>query len=302
MTAILDCVTVFIKKAVMISLHIAPYWICGIATGAAIIQVFSVEKIKKSRFLYGFTGIFAGAFLGVVSPVGLYGALPISGALAAAGIPVSTIFSYLISTPLINPNLFIYTAGVFGYQMAFARLAGAIALGISSGFIIWFLGRVKKDQLIVPQSFVVSKTNTDGICSSRMKKRGFVTEFIHFLRFSSPYFFLAIIISVVIEMFVPQTIVRNMLGSKNPFSVVFAAGLSIPLYLCGGNTVPFIHELVNAGMNHGAALAFFIAGPATKISNITFLSSILGVRGIIFFLTITLSASIAIGYFYGYLF
>ena len=102
-------------------------------------------------------------------------------------------------------------------------------------------------------------------------------------------------------MFVPQTIVRNMLGSKNPFSVVFAAGLSIPLYLCGGNTVPFIHELVNAGMNHGAALAFFIAGPATKISNVTFLSSILGVRGIIFFLTITLSASIAIGYFYGYL-
>jgi len=298
---------IFLKKALSLSLHIAPYWIGGIAIGSAVTQILSIEKIKKSRLLYGFPGILAGALLGVISPIGLYGALPITGALTAAGIPVATIVSFLISTPLINPNLFIFTAGVFGYSMAFARLFSALLLGITGGCIILILSRMNKEALLVPVTLLMP--SGDGRGHGKAKNmvplkgsiKGFLREFTHFLRFSTPYFLLAIVISVAIEMFIPPSVVEGLLGSGNPFSVVIAAVLSVPLYLCGGNTIPFIHELVNSGMNRGAALTFFIAGPATKISNITFLSSILGVRGISFFLAITLSAAVIMGYWYGFI-
>jgi uncharacterized membrane protein YraQ (UPF0718 family) len=120
------------------------------------------------------------------------------------------------------------------------------------------------------------------------------------MRFSTPWFLVAMTIAALIDVYVPRTMVQHLVGSKNIFSVPIAAALSIPLYICGGNTIPFVHELVGSGMDRGAALAFFIAGPATKISNITFLSSILGVRGMAFFLTITLGAAVLFGYWYGF--
>jgi uncharacterized protein len=301
------------KSFIMISiffhmcLAIAPYWIMGIAIGSAITQVLSIEKLKSNRLLYGFPGILTGAFLGVISPIGLYGALPIAMSFAGAGVPVATIFAFLISTPLINPNLFIFTAGVFGYSMAFARLFSALLLGIIGGCCIWTLCRMKKESLLVSASLTFSYDkggNGHGCTSeSSIKKgsiKGFFREFYHFLRFSLPYFLIAIVIAVAIEVLVPKAIVRDLLGSHNPFSVVIATLLSIPLYVCGGNTIPFIHELVNSGMNRGAALAFFIAGPATKISNITFLTSMLGVRGVKFFLMITIGAAYVLGYCYGF--
>lgn len=298
-------IPVFFKTLGQMSLSVAPYWVIGIAIGSALLQVVSIEKIKKSRMLYGFPGIIAGAVLGVVSPIGLYGALPVSFSLGAAGVPVATIFSFLIATPLINPNLFVYTAGVFGYSMAFARLFSALALGIAGGAVIWMLGRINRSSLLVGTSILFTEADRSGpAAKSRLVGRGsfkgFCREFIHFIRFSAPWFLVAMTIAALIEVFVPRTLVQHLVGSKNIFSVPIAAALSIPLYICGGNTIPFVHELVNSGMDRGAALAFFIAGPATKISNITFLSSILGVRGVAFFLTITLGAAVLFGYWYGF--
>jgi uncharacterized membrane protein YraQ (UPF0718 family) len=283
----------------------APYWILGIALGSAVTQILSVEKIKKSRFLVGVPGIVVGALFGVLSPIGLYGAVPISCSFAAAGVPASTIFAFLISTPLINPNYFIFTAGVFGYPMAFARLFSALLLGVTGGCIIWSLGRFKRESVLNVDSLARARNGhaRGTLLPESLRKKGsfsgFCREFIHYIRFSAPYFLIAVVLAALIQAFVPVYAVEKVLGLQNPFSVIIASALSIPLYLCGGNTIPFVHELVNSGMSKGAALAFFIAGPAMKISNITFLSSLLGVRGVTFFLTITLAASIAFGYWYG---
>ncbi len=307
MELILSYGSIFLGTLSRIGLSVAPYWILGIAIGSAIIQIISVEKIKKNRLLYGFPGIIAGAILGVISPLGLYGALPIAWSFAAAGVPTATIFAFLISTPLINPNLFIFTAGVFGYSMAFARLFSALLLGTIGGCIIWTLCRIKKESLVVSASLTISENRGIGHCrpvGPSCKKgsiKGFLHEFHHFLRFSTPYFFIAIALATIIEAFIPQDAIQSLLGSHNPFSVIIATGLSVPFYLCGGNTIPFIHQLVDSGMNQGAALAFFIAGPAAKMSNIAFLSPMLGVRGVMFFLTITISAAVLLGYSYGFI-
>jgi uncharacterized membrane protein YraQ (UPF0718 family) len=281
----------------------APFWILGIAIGSAITQVISMEKIKNNPLLYGFKGIFTGALLGVVSPIGLYGGLPIALSLSASAVPAATIFAFLIATPLINPNLFIFTAGVFGFPMAFARLASALLIGILGGCVIRTLGTGPL-RFSVPSAIPVNEGKghclRSACAATKTRKRGFFPEFYHFLKFSTPYFMIALALATVIETLVPHQLVVSVLGSQNPFSVVIATGLSVPFYLCAGNTIPFIHELVNAGMNQGAALAFFIAGPAAKISNIAILSPVLGARGVLFFLSLSVGSAVLFGYLYGF--
>jgi uncharacterized membrane protein YraQ (UPF0718 family) len=188
--------------------------------------------------------------------------------------------------------------------MAFARLLSAFVLGITSGCILLLLTKVKQDNLLVHRSLIFDSTRNEHLQKSLKKMsqkgsfKGFVHEFSRYMRFSTPFFLIATTIAAAITVFISPEFIKQLLGSQNRFSILIATLMSIPLYLCGGNTIPFIHELVKSGMTQGAALAFFIAGPATKISNISFLTSILGIRGVVYFLTLTIGASLLFGYWY----
>jgi uncharacterized membrane protein YraQ (UPF0718 family) len=59
------------------------------------------------------------------------------------------------------------------------------------------------------------------------------------------------------------------------FAVPLAAILGIPLYACGGGTIPLIRSLLFSGMAKGSALAFFIVGPATRITPLMAMTSVL---------------------------
>ena len=88
------------------------------------------------------TTILIASALGAVSPVGSYIIIPMSAALFRTGVPVSVLMALIVSTPLINPNLFVLTAGAFGMEMALLRLISAILLGSLAGYTtLWLLKR-----------------------------------------------------------------------------------------------------------------------------------------------------------------
>ena len=89
------------------------------------------------------------------------------------------------------------------------------------------------------------------------------------------YVVLGILLGSVVEVFVPGEIILAAFSSKNWYSVLFAALLGVPLYACGGGAIPLIRSLILGGMSQGAALAFFVVGPATRVTPLLALSAVL---------------------------
>jgi uncharacterized membrane protein YraQ (UPF0718 family) len=63
-----------------------------------------------------------------------------------------------------------------------------------------------------------------------------------------------------------------------------AATVGVPLYVCGGGTIPLLQQWLASGMTMGSAAAFMITGPATKITNLGALKIVLGIKHYFFYL------------------
>ena len=74
-----------------------------------------------------------------------------------------------------------------------------------------------------------------------------------------------------------------------------AATIGVPLYVCGGGTIPLLRDWLSRGMSSGAATSFVITGPATKITNLGALKICLGIKNFIIYILYTIGFSIICG-------
>lgn len=82
-------------------------------------------------------------------------------------------------------------------------------------------------------------------------------------------------------------------------SAALAAVLGVPLYACGGGTIPLVRSLLRQGMSEGAALAFFISDPATRVTPLMALAAVLRPGFILAYVCALLAYSIVVGVLYG---
>jgi uncharacterized membrane protein YraQ (UPF0718 family) len=111
-------------------------------------------------------------------------------------------------------------------------------------------------------------------------------------------FSVAILLSAAVKSLIPQNLITSMLGGNTASSTLLAMGMGIPFYTCGGAAIPFMDTLQELGMNKGAVLAFFIAGPATKLETLYAYKSSLGSKVLLFYLVLTLLFSFLAGLIY----
>lgn len=260
----------------------------------AIFQAF-INKKKLSDWVksHSHLSIIGSAAFGVISPLGTYVCIPMAGSLYAAGTPLAPLMAFIVASPILNPTIFILTAGAFGNEMAIVRLVSGIILGVSAGYTFYFLGnrvgKIPNREEIKPE---ISNTNN----LSRWQK--FLKEFKGTTIYMSKYFSIAIVIAAAIKNMVSTEQVEWLLGNGSLLSVIFAAGAGIPLYSCGGAAIPVLYQLAELGMKKGAVLAFFISGPSTRLSNLVILKSIFNWRILSICLGIVLIGSILLGYLY----
>ena len=116
--------------------------------------------------------------------------------------------------------------------------------------------------------------------------------------FVSRYFLLGIFIAALASTFLSQELVTKIVGTGSVWAVPTAVALGVPLYACGGGSLPIVEIMMQMGMTPGAALAFFIAGPATKFSTLTVFGAVLGRRPLLFYLIVMLTGALLWGYLY----
>lgn len=98
------------------------------------------------------------------------------------------------------------------------------------------------------------------------------------------YFILGVLLSALFQRYVPARGFADLFGKHSGFGVLLAATIGVPLYACGGGTIPLLQQWLADGMSIGAATAFMLTGPATKITNLGAVKIILGNKRFLLYL------------------
>ena len=93
----------------------------------------------------------------------------------------------------------------------------------------------------------------------------------------------------------PEEILTYLFGGNEAFGVLMAATIGVPLYVCGGGTIPLLRDWLSRGMSVGSATSFMITGPATKITNLGALKICLGMKHFVIYILYTIIFSLISG-------
>lgn len=273
--------------------QIAGYWILGMALGS-VISVFGKQKIHQifqslhGRRLGAF-GVVPASILGILSPLCMYGTIPIAASFSEKGMEDDWLAAFMMSSILLNPQLMIYSASL-GQTALVVRLLSSTVCGIAAGLLIriFFHGKgfFRFDGFGTPGS-----RDTDPNIILRLLK-----NFGRNIKATAGYFLLGIVLSALFQRYVPSSVVEGLFGRQQGFGVLMAATIGVPLYACGGGTIPLLMDWLHRGMSMGAAAAFMITGPATKITNLGAVKIILGMKRFLLYLAFVMIFSLFTGF------
>ena len=184
--------------------------------------------------------------------------------------------AFVLSSPLMNPTIFFLTATQISMGMAIARTVSAFLLAVAGGMLtLKVFTRLYQEQPgIIPRRNSPEKTLAQDTWANS--------------KYILKYFSLALLLSSAVRALVPPETVASLLGGDGKISTLIAIGMGVPFYTCGGSAIPFMETLMELGMQKGPMLAFFIAGPATKLETIYAYKSMLGIKVLFFYLALTL--------------
>ena len=272
--------------------QILPYWILGMLLGSAV-SVFLKNHIHNAfRSMQGkklgVFGIVCASALGIASPLCMYGTIPIAASFSRSGIKDDWLAAFMMSSVLLNPQLIIYSAALGNLALA-VRIVSCFFCGIAAGLLIRFLYREKP--FFNFSGFDEPKSrDTDPNILLRYLKNLWRN-----VKATGLYFLIGIVLSALFRRYVPTEAMTSLFGGNEAFGVLMAATIGVPLYACGGGTIPLLQAWLYDGMSMGSAAAFMITGPATKITNLGALKIVLGIRRFILYLAFVMAFALLTG-------
>jgi uncharacterized membrane protein YraQ (UPF0718 family) len=280
--------------------QIAGYWILGVALGS-VISVFGKAKIhslfaalREKRL--GVLGVLPASLIGVVSPLCMYGAIPIAASFSEKGMEDDWLAAFMMSSILLNPQLLFYSAAL-GPAALLIRFTSCFLCGAVAGLCVRYL--CGRKQFFNFSGFKEpSNHDTDPNPLLRLLKnigRNF--------KATGLYFLAGVVLSALFQRYVPAEITASLFGRENRgFGLLMAATVGVPLYMCGGGTIPLLQQWLVSGMSMGSAAAFMITGPATKITNLGALKIVLGAKNFLCYLAFAVLSALATGFMTDYVF
>ncbi|MDD4699548.1 MAG: permease [Oscillospiraceae bacterium] len=258
---------------------------------------FPPERTKK--ILGHFHGIGASslaALLGTVTPFCSCSSIPLFIGFSSAGLPVGVTFSFLISSPLVDLGSLILLMSIFGGKVAIAYVLVGLVLAVTAGTLIEKFGMEKYVEDFVKKagSFDIDApelTRKDRILYANDQVKATVKKV-------APYIFIGVAIGAAIHNLIPQAWVESILGSNNPFSVVLATVVGVPMYADIFGTIPVAESLFAKGAGLGTILSFMMAVTALSLPSIIMLRKAVKPKLLAVFVGIVTVGIIIIGYLF----
>jgi uncharacterized protein len=254
---------------------IAPYLVASIALAAGAKAAGADGLIAKAFTGRPYVMILLAAAFGALSPFCSCGVIPLIAALLAMGVPLGPVMAFWLASPVIDPSMFVLTAGMLGLQFAVAKTIAAIAIGLAGGFAIHVL--TARGHLGAPLREGLGNGGCAGASVRAPKpvkwrfwqdagRRGkFWSDAGANTLFLGKWLTLAFVLESLMVAYLPESLIIRTVGGEGWASVATATLVGIPAYLNGYAALPLVSGLIGQGMAPGAGLAFLVAGGITSI-------------------------------------
>lgn len=280
---IYDTIKIFILLSVLI--YIISY----------IQSYFPPERTKKLLGgIKGIKGNILGALLGTVTPFCSCSSIPLFIGFTSAGLPLGITFSFLISSPLVDIASFLLLTSFFGVKIALIYVIVGLILAVVGGTII---DKLRLEGYV--QEYVTHIESVDVEIEALTSKermsfaKGQVKDIIKKVWL---YVLIGVGIGALIHNWIPQSWIENVIGDHNPFAVIIATLVGIPIYADIFGTLPIAEALFGKGVGIGTVLSFMMAVTALSLPSLIMLSKVVKPKLLSIFTLIVAIGIIIIGY------
>lgn len=254
---------------------------------------------RSKRILGGFHGIGANivaALLGTVTPFCSCSSIPLFIGFTSAGLPLGVTFSFLISSPMVDLGSLVLLMSIFGAKVAVIYVIVGIIIAVVGGTII---EKMHMEKYV--ESFILTAGTVD-IESPDLSRRDRLTyakeQMLSTFKKVFPYILIGVGIGAVIHNWIPEEWVAMVLGSKNPFGVVLATLIGVPMYADIFGTIPIAEALFYKGAQLGAILSFMMAVTTLSLPSIIMLRKAVKPKLLALFIAICTIGIIVVGYLF----
>ena len=261
---------------------------------------FPPERSKKilGRF-HGMGANIIAALLGTVTPFCSCSSIPLFIGFTSAGLPLGVTFSFLISSPMVDLGSLVLLMSIFGAPVAIIYVLLGLVIAVIGGTIIEKLHMERH-----VESFILTAGNVD-IESPSLTKRDRIVyakeQTAATFKKVFPYILIGVGIGAVIHNWIPEEWVATVLGSKNPFGVVLATLIGIPMYADIFGTIPIAEALLAKGALLGSILSFMMAVTTLSLPSMIMLRKAVKPRLLALFIAICSVGIIIVGYFFNFI-
>lgn len=265
---------------------------------------FPPEKTKKILGKFnGISGNILGALLGTVTPFCSCSSIPLFIGFTSAGLPIGVIFSFLISSPLVDLASVILLASIFNWKTAIAYVIVGVVLAVAGGSLI---SALKLEKYVEPFVYGNKAVDTDQEKLTPKERIAFGKDQVKdIVGRVWKYVLIGVGIGALIHNWIPDTVISTILGRDKWYSVLIASIIAIPMYADIFGTLPIAEALVYKGVGLGTALAFMMSVTALSLPSLIMLKQVVKTKLLVVFTVTVTIGIIIIGYVFnilGYLF
>ncbi|MEN6418530.1 MAG: permease [Clostridiaceae bacterium] len=258
---------------------------------------FPPERSKK--ILGRFRGLGANiiaALLGTVTPFCSCSSIPLFIGFTSAGLPIGVTFSFLISSPMVDLGSLVLLMSIFGAKVAVIYVLFGLIIAVLGGTLI---EKLKMERYV--ESFILTAGRVDIESPSLTVKDRLVyawEQMANTFKKVFPYVLIGVAIGAVIHNWIPETWIVTVLGNKNPFGVVLATLIGVPMYADIFGTIPIAEALFSKGALLGSVLAFMMAVTTLSLPSMIMLRKAVKPKLLALFIAICTVGIILVGYLF----
>lgn len=257
---------------------------------------------ERSRKILGkFHGIWANciaALLGTVTPFCSCSSIPLFIGFTSAGLPLGVTFSFLISSPMVDLGSLLLLMSIFGVKVAVIYVIAGLIIAVAGGTLI---EKLHMEPYV--ESFIFKAGSIDIESPGLTQKERFIyakEQMESTFRKVFPYILVGVGIGAVIHNWIPEEWVEAVLGGNNPFGVILATLIGVPMYADIFGSIPIAEALLSKGALLGVVLSFMMAVTTLSLPSMIMLRKAVKPKLLALFIAICTIGIILIGYLFNY--
>lgn len=258
---------------------------------------FPPERSKKilGRF-HGIGANSVAALLGTVTPFCSCSSIPLFIGFTSAGLPLGVTFSFLVSSPMVDLGSLVLLLSIFGTKVALLYVIFGLIIAVVGGTII---EKMRMEKYV--ESFILSAGSVDIESPELTKKERLVyakEQTLSTFKKVFPYILIGVGIGAFIHNWIPEEWVVSLLGSNNPFGVILATVVGIPMYADIFGTIPIAEALLAKGAQLGTVLAFMMGVTTLSLPSLIMLRKAIKPKLLALFIAVCTVGIIVVGYIF----